>query len=257
MVSRSITAATPRIVSSVEAVEAELVALAVSGRTVRRRPAEPVHPRLPVTLREMLVMRRHVTTGRRYLMLLGGFMVQMPDRQVVRFGKALARDARRISDDDLRLMLDGEWRSRLTAAWLIGLDRRTRFREQLGTRLLDSEFVYAGAGYCFALARFGEAEDAAILAGYLDRYLPQVDCDYDQTSAIGALLYLDERHGTDRAARFLVPGGLWQWSVMRDKDPADEKRYMDELCAFADACMSGRLKEWLPRRRRFVDETWD
>ncbi|WP_129593411.1 DUF6000 family protein [Streptomyces sp. C] len=37
------------------------------------------------------------------------------------------------------------------------------FRERIGTLLLDSEVCYAGSGYCFALARFGTAEDAGIL----------------------------------------------------------------------------------------------
>ncbi|MEU6729075.1 DUF6000 family protein [Nonomuraea wenchangensis] len=213
---------------------------------------------LPPDVREMLVVRRYVATGRgsvrRYLRLLGGgFIVLLSDRQVVRFGRSLARDARRISDHDLKLLLDNEWRSRLTAAWLIGMDRRTRFRDQLGEMLIESQGSYAADGYCFALARFGEDDDAAILSTYLDRYLVQPDCDYDQADAIGALLYLDDQRGTNHAARFLVPDGPWARSAMRDRDLAEQKQYIDELCAFADACMSGRPEQWLPRRQRFVE----
>ncbi|MEU8403164.1 DUF6000 family protein [Nonomuraea sp. NPDC048892] len=219
--------------------------------------------RLPLSpdLRQMLLGRRYVAKGRgpvrRYLLLHGsGFMVLLPDRQLVRFGRSLARDARRITDHDLKLLLDYEWRSGLTAAWLIGMDRRTRFRDQLGGMLMESQGSYAADGYCFALARFGADEDAAILSAYLGRYFARPYHDHHQTDAMGALLHLDAQRGTDHAARFLVPDGPWARSPMRDGDPAEQKLYMDERCAFADACMSGRPKQWLPRRRRFMDHVW-
>ncbi|MEU7899989.1 DUF6000 family protein [Nonomuraea sp. NPDC049152] len=205
-------------------------------------------------LRQIAVARRYVSAGRgevrRYLQLMGAFM-ELPDRQLVRFGRSLARHARRITDDDLEMLLAFDWRSRLTAAWLIGLDRRTQFRERLGTLLLESEMVYAGGGYCFALARFAEDSDAAILIAYLDRYLPRLDCYYDQHDAMGALLRLDERLGTDHAARFLVPDGLWERSAMREQDPHEQKLFMAEMCAFAESCMTGTVNEWLPRERLF------
>ncbi|MGW4469721.1 DUF6000 family protein [Nonomuraea sp. NPDC004354] len=209
-------------------------------------------------LKRIAVVRRYVgvKTGEypRYLHLMGSFM-NLPDRKLIRFGRSLARHARHITDDDLDRLLAFEWRSRMTAAWLIGLDRRTRFRERLGSLLLESEMVYAGGAYCFALARFAEEQDAALLVAYLDRYLPQLDCRYDQDDAMGALLHLDERHGTSHAARFLAPGGLWESSAVREVDPAEEKAYMDELCAFAESCMTGTVKKWLPRRRLFM-ERW-
>lgn len=217
--------------------------------------------RLPLTtdLREALTVRRYVAKGRgpvrRYLMLGGGFLVMLSDRQVVRFGRSLARDARRITDRDLEFLLGFEWRSSFTAAWLVGLGQRTHFRDRLGELLMQGRSSHSGAGYCFALARFGEDDDAEILTAYLDRYLSQPDCEDAQASAIGALLHLDDRRGTDHAARFL--GELWAGSAVREQDPIEQKQYMDELCAFADSCMTGRLKEWLPRRRRFVDQFWD
>lgn len=208
-------------------------------------------------LRQIAVVRRYVSarTGEfpRYWHLMGAFML-LPDRQLIRFGRSLARHARKITDDDLEMMLAFEWRSRLTAAWLIGLDRRTQFRERLGTLLLESEMVYAGGAYCFALARFAEDSDAAILTAYLDRYLPRLDCYYDQHDAVGALLHLDERLGTDHAARFLVPDGLWEQSAMREQDPHEHKLLIAEMCAFAESCMTGTVHEWLPRGRQFWDE---
>lgn len=103
--------------------------------------------------------------------------------------------------------------------------------------LLASELTYAGQGYCVALARFETTADAGILCTYLDRYFPQVDLYYDQHWAMGALLYLDQRLNSDHASRFLTPGGLWQRSAMRARDPADERRRIDGVCAFASACM--------------------
>ncbi|WP_419723271.1 DUF6000 family protein [Streptosporangium roseum] len=57
-------------------------------------------------------------------------------------------------------------------------------------------------------ARLAEDSGAAIRTAYLDRYVLRLDCHYDQYDAVGALLNLDERLGTDRAACFLVPGGV-------------------------------------------------
>jgi len=67
------------------------------------------------------------------------------------------------SDRELATLLDSEWRSRLTASWLIGLDRREQFRAKIGEQLLSSELTYAGQGYCLALARFATTADAELL----------------------------------------------------------------------------------------------
>lgn len=153
------------------------------------------------------------------------------------FETALAEDAREISDSDLVKLLSTEWRSRLTAGWLIGLDQRTQYRQTLGELLLASNLIYAGQGYCFALARFGQPEDAEILVAYLDRYLPRTDCHFDQDWAIGALLNLDDKLGTEHAERFVAPGGSWHQSAFADRDPAECRRRTGELCDFAERLM--------------------
>jgi len=141
-------------------------------------------------------------------------------------------------DGALGVLFDGGWRERITAAWLIGMDRRTTFRPPIAELLLASEVVFAGQGYCFALARFGAYEDAAILISYLDHYLAELDRCYDQPDALGALLHLDTRHGTHHADRYLAPGGLWQSWVEHlpwlQLNPADRHRLIDQLCAFAE-----------------------
>ncbi|MGI8330399.1 DUF6000 family protein [Actinomadura scrupuli] len=170
----------------------------------------------------------------RYTSLLNANLLCDYGSEQAGFETALAEDAREISDTDLAKLLSTEWRSRLTAAWLIGLDQRTQYRQTLGELLLASNLIYAGQGYCFALARFGQPEDAEILVAYLDRHLPRADCHYDQDWAIGALLYLDDKLGTDHAERFLAPGGSWHQSAFADRDPTGCQLRTAELCNFAD-----------------------
>jgi hypothetical protein len=185
----------------------------------------------------LAAVRRYVDSGSaRYLKLLHGNALDMSGSDRAAFVGAMGRDARQITDRELSTLLDSEWRSRLTAAWLIGLGRRTRFRDRLGEMLLDSELVYAGQGYCLALARFETAAGADILRAYLDKYLPH-DRAYDQNWAIGALLYLDERLGCNRADRFLAPGGLRKNPATSRNDPAEPYRFIVRLRAFADECM--------------------
>jgi hypothetical protein len=136
------------------------------------------------------------------------------------------------------MLLDSDWRPRLTASWLIGLARRDQFRERIGDLLLASEVTYAGQGYCLALARFATAADAELLAAYLDAYLPQPDKRYDQHWALGALLHLDEQLKSDRAARFLTDGGLWQQWSRAEKTPAELRDLIRQLCSAADEAMN-------------------
>lgn len=173
----------------------------------------------------------------RYMKLLGGRLLDWESPERDTFMQDLGRDARHITDRELSTLLDSEWRSRLTAAWLIGLDHRTQFRDRLGALLLESEVVYAGMGYCLALARFGTAADAELLCAYLDRYLPQTDLHYNQDSAIGALLHVDKCLASNRADWFLAPGGLWESSAFGRFDPAELHRRLAGFCAFADECM--------------------
>jgi hypothetical protein len=185
---------------------------------------------------------RYVTprtgSAARYLKLLHGNFMTMDPVQRAPFLQELAVSARQASDHDLAMLLDSDWRSRLTASWLIALDRRQQFRPRIGDLLLASEGPYAGEGYCFALARFAAAADAELLAAYLDTYLPQPDKRYDQHWALGALLHLDDQLTASRAARFLTDGGLWQQWSENEKAPAELREMMRQLCSAADEAMN-------------------
>ncbi|MFI6458690.1 DUF6000 family protein [Streptosporangium amethystogenes] len=76
-----------------------------------------------------------------------------------------------------------------------------------------------------------------ILTGYLERYLPQRDCHYDQDWVLGGLLHLDEVLGTARAGRFLIPGGLWSGSSFSRENPVDCQLRIAEFLRFADRAM--------------------
>lgn len=81
----------------------------------------------------MTASRRYVTSGRgslrRYLRLLHGNFLALGGGKRRRFLRKLGRSARQVSDRDLAILLEGGWRERLTASWLIGLDRREQFRD--------------------------------------------------------------------------------------------------------------------------------
>lgn len=171
-----------------------------------------------------------MTDGPRHLKLLHGNVLNLPQDDRARFGRALAEDAADITDDELARRLEDDWRSQLTAAWLAGIALRTRHRQRIGELLLASKLTYAGQGFCFALARFGTHEDAAILGAYLDRYLPRPELRYDQHWAVGALLHLGIPLG-DRA-------DAWrEWVAGQphlSPDPEEHRRFIDRLCVFAD-----------------------
>lgn len=172
---------------------------------------------------------------KRHLKLLHGNFAALEEPERATFLGLLVDAAHQITDDELGALLESDWRSRLTAAWLIGVSRRGQFRERTGALLLESELVFAGQGYCFALARLGTTEDAAILAAYLDRYLRQPDLRYDQDWALGALQHIDADLATNHAARFLLPEGLWQqWATSTRVQATGHKQRLDTLCSLVD-----------------------
>ncbi|MFE6888222.1 DUF6000 family protein [Streptomyces sp. NPDC057694] len=188
--------------------------------------------------------RRYVALDRRYLRLNYGIF-RLSERERHRLAGELAQAADAITPRELDLLLDCGWRERKTAAWLIAIADRTAFRHRLGELLLASEVCYAGHAYCITLAAFGTSADAELLVTYLDRYLARPDLDYDQTSALGALLHLDATHDTDHATRLLAPDGPWQQWVQaqphrRELKPAEYQETMARYSLFVRECARHR-----------------
>ncbi|MFI1050046.1 DUF6000 family protein [Streptomyces griseoruber] len=187
----------------------------------------------------LALVHRYVTPDRRYLKL-GGPLMRMTEPERAKFTRELGEAADDITARELTVLLEGGWRERKTAAWLIAVARRTEFRERLGDMLLASEVCFAGSAYCVTFAAFATPADADLLAAYLDRYLRRPDLYYDQPAAMGALLHLDAKLRADQAARFLTADGLWhQWI---DGPPRKEhhgtpdgyRESISRLCVFAD-----------------------
>ncbi|MFH9418628.1 DUF6000 family protein [Streptomyces rochei] len=69
-----------------------------------------------------------------------------------RFMRNLCEEAVLITADEIAALLEGGWRERRTAAWLVAVSRRTEFRERLGELLPASEVCCAGPAYSVDLA---------------------------------------------------------------------------------------------------------
>lgn len=185
--------------------------------------------------------RRYCLPARRYLKL-GGAVLRMSREEYEPFVQHLAADARVVTDAELTILFEGSWRERRTAAWLAAVSRRDHFRERLGALLLESEVCCAGGAYCVALASFGTARDADLLAAYLDRYLRRPDLAYDQPTAMGALAYTESVLHGDRAGHLLQEGGLWrQWFQDAPHMHGDDSisSYLGGIrlaCALVDEC---------------------
>lgn len=187
----------------------------------------------------LALIHRYVTPGRRYLKL-GGPLSRMTEPERAKFIRDLGEAAAAITPRELTILLEGGWRERKTAAWLIAVARRTEFRERLGEMLLASEVCFAGTAYCVAFAMFATPADGDVLVAYLDRYLRRPDLYYDQPAAIGALLHLDDQLRADQAARFVAEDGLWhQWidGPPRKKHhgtPDNYRKGISQFCDFAE-----------------------
>lgn len=182
---------------------------------------------------------RYVLPDRRYALLLhGNFVTMMSPEERRPFVASLREAAATATDDELtRLLGNGAgWRERITAAWLIGVDRRHAFRDRLAELLLESRLTYAGQGYCFALARFATPADAQHLAAYLDKYLRALDLQYDQEWAFGALRHVDQVAGTNHAAWFAQDDGWWErWATRHRAYETDHQARIRTLCEAVDA----------------------
>ncbi|MGW2789823.1 DUF6000 family protein [Streptomyces sp. NPDC001251] len=193
----------------------------------------------------LALVRRYVMPQRRYLKL-GGSLLRMQSPEYERFMRDLCEDAGLITPNEIAKLLEGSWRERRTAAWLVAVSRRTEFREDLGQLLLASEACCVGLAYSVTLASFGTARDADLLAAYLHRYLRRPDLAYDQIVVMGALQFTDLNLGGGQADRFREPGGLWQqWLQgaphMGDSDPTPSNvSLIRRLCAFVDECAEAR-----------------
>jgi hypothetical protein len=130
------------------------------------------------------------------------------------------------------------WRDTITASWLCGIGRFSQHFNEIEKLLIPSRVCYAGQLHCFAIARFYNAESVRVLQAYLDTYLPIGDREYDQEWAIGALSWLDCKHGTDYAAPYLENIDNWKVIIMNREygiiDPYEGILLFQKVMDFVD-----------------------
>ena len=136
------------------------------------------------------------------------------------FNKAVLNALAGISPDVVSELIGGHWREAMVGSWFAGLKGFTECRQQIGECLIKSEITYAGQSHAFAMACFSDEESADFLERYLNEFLSQKDCLYDQDWAMPALMWIDQECGTNRSQYYLQPGGLWEFYTA-DKIRAD------------------------------------
>ncbi|MCO6044081.1 DUF6000 family protein [Aeoliella sp. ICT_H6.2] len=124
-------------------------------------------------------------------------------------------------------LIDDGWREAITGSWFAGLKRFVECRDQIGEMLLASKFCYAGQGHAFGMACLADDASIDFLKQYLNTYLRRVDCYYDQSWAMPALMWIDQQRGTSHADEFLAPGGLWD-HFTKDKISANDDAWTIE-----------------------------
>ncbi|MGX1810506.1 DUF6000 family protein [Nocardia sp. NPDC055321] len=198
--------------------------------------------RLPTTPDELALVRRWVVSDvhrpGRY-MRLRNIQPLLDKPEQARFETGLALDAWQITDGELHTLLELDWRAQLTAAWLIGLDRRTRFRHTL-ERLLTCGVIAPDRALFLAFARFGEPADADTLVDYLQNRTPVVARRVvTKEFAFDALTALDDQLGTNYSAQFRDHYRCQPVRYVTNTPTLTFDRPTTLLCAFADRIMAG------------------
>ena len=144
-----------------------------------------------------------------YLLILHANYTNEPPGARDEFNRKVRAALAEFTPDVASRLIGGYWREALSGSWFAGLARLQECKTQIGERLVASEQCFAGQGHAFAMARYGDSVAAQFLTDYLHVYLRKLDCYYDQHWALPALLWIDRRNGTNLAAQFLEPNGLW------------------------------------------------
>ena len=115
------------------------------------------------------------------------------------------------------LLGDFNWRTRSTGANFAAINNYVELEDIIGIHLLKSQVCYAGTNYCFALASFNTKNSIYYLKSYLEYYLNKPSLYFDQSTAMAALYWLDNKNKTNHAKELLP---LWE-SFTKNKDNWD------------------------------------
>jgi len=110
----------------------------------------------------------------------------------------------------LKMLGEFGWRQRIAGAYFSAITKHQDVEDVIGTHLLKSEVCYAGTGYCLALASFQTVTAQKYVMDYLGYYLQRSDLDFDQSSALGALAFLDPLLGSSYLSELRPAYDAWQ-----------------------------------------------
>lgn len=119
----------------------------------------------------LAAVRRYVMRGRPYLKFQGWNLRNAPQDTARDFGQRFGNISARADDLDIMLLLQGDWRAKLTASWMAAMSSRLRFGDLIGSVLLSEDGEQAKKGYAFALTSFSRNRDLACLEEFLHRIL--------------------------------------------------------------------------------------
>jgi Family of unknown function (DUF6000) len=145
-----------------------------------------------------------------YLNVLHGNFLGANSKKLDVFIESTKLALEKLTDRDFTQMYNSGWRELITASYLCGIKYIPDYISRIDKSLIPSKTCYAGQFHCFALARIDNADSVRILRSYLDLYLPVGDNFYDQQWAIGALQWLDTKHGTDYSKVYIENSDFWQ-----------------------------------------------
>lgn len=101
-----------------------------------------------------------------------------------------------------KLLTYFNWRSRKVGSYFAAIENSKEHCQHIGRLLLRSDVCYAGQAHALALAKFNTNESISYLCKYLDHYLQHPELKFDQGSVIGAVVYLDNKNGTEIAEKY-------------------------------------------------------
>lgn len=168
-----------------------------------------------------------------YLLLLGGNVFSESPEAQRRVYEALLEAVLCVPKEEVERWLSLGWRERLVAGWIFAARRLDAMRPLLKAKLLQSEVCFAGEGLALAVARFGDAYAQDDLEKYLQEHPPGGKHSYDQEWVIGALVWLDGRIGTTRAAKYLASPGIGTRNKGHNGRPRPDPSHQILMVSFA------------------------
>lgn len=156
----------------------------------------------------------------------------------------------------LKMLGEFGWRQRIAGAYFAAISKHQAVEDVIGTHLLKSEVCYAGRGYCLALASFETITAQKYLIQYLEYYLSRSDLDFDQSSALGALAFLDPLLGSSHASKLRPTYDVWQQQRSHRRKAEDVIEYFRKDMARITTIRSAVSLVTPPENKRSLYRHW-